>query len=280
MSHTPQPAQVPPFPGGQPPQPAAKPARNIVAIVALVVSLLGFVFAVMEGAYLLGWILLPIAFVLSLVGLFQKAPKHAAVAALIISIVGTIAGGVAFLSSMARVADEAFGGTTPSVVPAAGAPAAGAPAAAAPEGQDAPNGAAEAGSRENPHPLGTTITTDDWAVTINSYTPAATKQVLAENQFNDKPAEGQEYALVNLTVTRQGAEAASPMFEVRVDYVSASGNVFTTSGVVPDALSGNELFTGASATGNEAILVPSGDDGRLRVKIGLLGGKDVFFAIR
>lgn len=275
MSHTPQPEQVPTFPGAASPQPAAKPARNIVAIAALVVSLLGFVFAVMEGAYLLGWILLPIAFVLSLVGLFQKAPKRAAVAALIISIVGTVAGGVAFLSSMARVADEAFGGTTPSVVPAAGVPA-----AAAPEGQEAPKDAAEAGSRENPHPLGTTITTDDWTVTVNSYTPAATKQVLAANQFNDKPAEGQEYALVNLTVTRQGADAASPIFEVGVDYVSASGNVFTTSGVAPDPLSNNELFTGASATGNEAILVPSGDDGRLRVKIGFIGGKDVFFAIR
>ena len=272
-----QPSTVPPFPGAQPPPaPPAAPRkdRNPLAIVALVLSIVGFIFAVMEGAYLLGWILLPLAFILSLAALFKKGGRMA-IAALVITIVGTVAGAIAFTSSVARIADEAFNGTAPSVVPAA--PASG--AASAPAQENAAPAIAQAGTRENPHPLGTTVSNDDWSVTVNSWTPAATKAVLAENQFNEKPAAGQEYALVNYTVTRLGEEAASPMFDVRVDYVSASGNVFETFAVAPDAIEEQELFKGAKTTGNKAIIVPSGDDGRIRVSIGLLGGEDVFFAL-
>ena len=105
----------PPPPGGpvSPGEPGAKPAkvRNTIAIVALAAAIAGFVFAVVEGAYILGWVLLPIAFVLSLVALFQRdKPKKMALAALIIVIVGTVAGAIAFLSSAARVNDAAFSG--------------------------------------------------------------------------------------------------------------------------------------------------------------------------
>ncbi len=50
-------------PGSQPP-PIAGKGRNTIAIVALVAAIVGFIFAVWEGAYLLGWVLLPIAFLL------------------------------------------------------------------------------------------------------------------------------------------------------------------------------------------------------------------------
>lgn len=284
-----QPSQVPPYPGAQPPPAASKPPRSVLGMVALGVAAAGFLFAVIEGAYLLGWVLLPIGFILGLVALFQKGPKKLAIAAVIVSVVGTVAGVAAFTSSMARITDEAFGGTKPSVVPSAPAATADgsaqtppvADASAQPERapDPAPNPAAELGTRENPYPLGTTVSTDDWEVIVNSWTPGADQQVKAANMFNDEPGEGQEYGLVNLTVTRVGEESASPMFEVRVDYVSASGNVFDDFAVAPDALSDNELFTGASATGNEALMVPIDDDGRIRVKIGFIGSKDVFFAL-
>lgn len=264
-----QPGQVPPFPGAQQPQPPVKPRKALsgIAIVALVMAVAGSLFAVLEGAYLLGWILLPLAFIVALAALFKSGGKMA-VAALVITIAGTVAGAIAFTSSLARIAEDAFGGGTPSVVPAVGAQAG-----------STQTSTTTAGSRENPHPLGTTVSTSDWAVTVNSWTPAATKQVLAENQFNEKPAEGQEYALVNYTVTRLAEDEGSPTFEVRIDYVSASGNVFDDTGVAPDGLGMEELFKGASATGNQALLVPGGDDGLIRVQIGVFGGEDVFFAL-
>ncbi|QIK71968.1 hypothetical protein G7070_06440 [Propioniciclava coleopterorum] len=107
-------------PGAQQPLPPAKPGRNTIGLIALIVAVLGFVFAVMEGAYILGWVLLPIGFILGLVGLFARdKPKLTAIAAVIVAIVGTVAGAIAFTSSMGRIVDEAFqqAGTT-TVAPA------------------------------------------------------------------------------------------------------------------------------------------------------------------
>lgn len=121
---------IQPYPGTPGPQgpippagPQGKPprTRNTIGLIAMIVAIAGFVFAVMEGAYILGWILLPIGFVLGLVGLFQRdKPKGMAIAAVIISIVGTIAGAIAFMSSMTRIVDETLGssGTTTAVAPA------------------------------------------------------------------------------------------------------------------------------------------------------------------
>ena len=49
--------------------------------------------------------------------------------------------------------------------------------------------------------------------------------------------------------------------------------------VEPKPLSNNELYQGAEATGNVALQVPEGDAGLLRIKLGIFGGDDVFFAI-
>ena len=285
-------------PGGPavapPPPPTEAPAkqRNTLAIVALVLAVLGFAFAVIEGAYILGWLMLPVAFVLSIVALAQKnRPKKMAVAALVISIVGTIAGGIAFLTSTARIIDESFGSATASVVatPSAEEPAASEEASAV-ESEEAvaeeteesapADDAAGQGTRENPLPLGTAISTDEWEVTVNSFTPDATEAVLAENQFNEAPEEGTVYALANVTLTRVAAEAGTA-FEVSVAYVTASGNVVTSTDamvVAPDELGYDELYEGASVTGNVALAIPAGDAGSVRITPGLFAD-DVFFAI-
>lgn len=265
--------------GGLPPQPlppAVTPKRrNTIAVVAFVVAVVGFIFAVWEGAYLLGWLLLPVAFILSIVALVVKdRPRKLAVTALIVSIVGTVAGGIAFASSMGRAFEESFGSSTPS--------------AALPDPTQAPSDAATKpgevaadtlGTRENPYPIGATVSTDDWEVTVDSFTAQADEAVLAENPFNEAPAEGSSYALVGLTLKRVGTESGTP-FEIDVNYVTASGNTITTSdnlAVAPDAISYNELFPGASVTGNLVLVVPDGDAGVLQVRVGLFND-DVFFA--
>lgn len=84
--------------------------RNTLAIVALVVAVLGSVFALIHGAMIVGWILLPAAFVVSIVALAQHGrPKGMAVAALVVSIVGTIVGVVAFMGAVGDAVDDAFG---------------------------------------------------------------------------------------------------------------------------------------------------------------------------
>ena len=79
MSYPPQsipPQQYPaqdqvPAPMQQAPAPVKK-GRNTVGIVALVMAIIGFIFACVPGALIVGWILLPISFIVGLVGLFRK----------------------------------------------------------------------------------------------------------------------------------------------------------------------------------------------------------------
>ncbi|MCD1267867.1 hypothetical protein B5M43_003260 [Microbacterium sp. MEC084] len=84
-------------------------SRNVVATVALAVAALGFLFAVIPGAFILGWILLPIAFVLAIVSLCLKGKKKTlGIVALILSIVGTIVGVIVFFVTAANAFTEAF----------------------------------------------------------------------------------------------------------------------------------------------------------------------------
>lgn len=93
------------------PEPEKKP-RNVLGIVALALAAVGFIFACIPGALIVGWILLPIAFILGIVALFQKdKPKWQGVTAIIVSVVGTIIGVIVFLVVAATAFNDAFGDT-------------------------------------------------------------------------------------------------------------------------------------------------------------------------
>jgi len=96
---------------GAPSAPDAAPNRkpHVLGIVALVVAAIGFVFACIPGALIVGWVLLPIAFILSLVALFLKGAKWPAITGLIVSVVGTIVGVVVFVTVVSTSFTEAFG---------------------------------------------------------------------------------------------------------------------------------------------------------------------------
>lgn len=282
--------------GGAPQPPAPGPnaprSRNTLAIVAFVAAVAGFVFAVWEGAYLLGWILLPLAFLLAIIALFLRdKPRKMAVWALVISVIGTVAGGIAFMGSAVQAIDDAVGSTEPSVVAADPVetedPVVDEAPADEPEPEEAvaedppaeEPGSSDLGTRDQPLPLGSSIATDEWQVTVNSFTADATAAVLAENQFNDPPADGHAYALANVTVTRVGADSGHTML-VSVDYITAGGNVlhsYDAMAVAPDSLGLEELFEGASVTGNVVFAIPAGDAGVLRVEPGMFTD-EAFFA--
>jgi hypothetical protein len=264
-----------------PPLPTkVKKQRNVVGLIALIVAVLGFVFACIPGALIVGWILLPIAFVLSLVSLFLKdKAKWMGVTALLLSIVGTIVGVAVFFSVLATSVDDAIGGGDTTVVqPSADAGVKGEVA------QEKP--ASDAGTRGNPHPIGSVIESDDWRVVINSVTMAATDAVIAANSFNEPPAEGSEYIVVNYSATYIGDDpnGQMPAF-VSVEYVTADGK--TVSGldkivIAADAMdTTSALYTGGTATGNEAIEVPTATAGQgvLAVRPGMLGDK-IFVAVK
>lgn len=264
---------------GTPPGPApTEPAESKLGLIALIVAVVGFIFGVIPGALIIGWILLPIAFILSLVALFQKGKKTKAIIALIVTIVGFIASAIAFFAVVDKALTEAFdevGSDTQVVqqdevaeeVPKEAEPA------------EAP--AAEAGTRDNPAALGDEIVADNWTVVVNAVTPDATAEVLEASMVNSEPDAGMQYLVANVTATYTGDEKGNTL-EVSVAFVSDTGEVYKSSDtlvIAPDpTFLMDELYTGASDTGNVAIAVPSGAAGTLRVTPGLFAD-EVFVAI-
>ena len=288
MSSPPQsvpPQQYPPqdqvpVPIQQAPAPVKK-GRNTVGIVALVMAIIGFIFACVPGALIVGWILLPISFIVGLVGLFRKGEViWPAITAVIVSVVGTVVGVFVFLVVVSNAVDEAMSST--SAVSAAPAP----DGASSNSGGSSAADSAQGKTRENPYPLHTEISSKEWKVVINSVTFKADDQVAAANQFNDPPAEGKEYVLINYTATYIGNDPSgdTPAF-VLVDFVTADG--VTVDGadslaVAPDAIDTlTTLYNGASVSGNVVRAVPSANaqDGVLAVTPGLLADK-VFVAVK
>ncbi|GAA4660638.1 DUF4352 domain-containing protein [Gordonia humi] len=248
--------QQPPYPQqgyGVPPMQPEPQRRNTVGLIALIAAIIGFVFACIPGALIVGWILLPIAFILGIVGLFQsRQPKKTSIAAIIISVIGTIVAAVVFIAVVSDAIDDAFTPDTAKVT------------------QDGQEQSGDVGTRENPAKIGDTLTGKEWTVVVNEFTPDATEQVMAENQFNDEPESGQQYALINLTVTYTGEGSDYAEF-ISVAFVGDDGKTYTpadSNAVAPDALSG-ELYAGASATGNVDIAIPKDASGAVRVTLGV-----------
>ncbi|MDF1489477.1 DUF4352 domain-containing protein [Tessaracoccus caeni] len=279
---------VPPDHGSTQQVPEAPKAKNTLGLVALIVAAVGFVFACVPGALIVGWILLPVAFVLALVSFFVKGKKRGqGVAALLISIVGTVVGVVVFMEVMSSALDDAFSNGDTVVSSASALPDAGEPSESPKpvESQGATEKGSSGGTRENPSPLGSEISNDEWVVTINSVDLDADKAVASSNEFNEPAPDGQVYILVNTTITYVGDKAEGSVPMQTIEYVTVDGNTinsFDTLVVAPDALDSlTTLYEGASVTGNIAFAVPvdTAGDGVLAVAPGMFSDK-VFVSVK
>ena len=244
---------------------AAPPKKlNVLALIAAIVAVVGFIFACVPGALIVGWILLPIAFVLSIVSLFLKGDKKwLGIVGLVLSIVGTIVGVVVFLGVLASSVGEAFGGGDTAVTRPGESGDGDEPV------EEQPAEAAQ-GSRENPYPVGSEISNSDWSVVVNSVNPDGNPVVSAANQFNEAAPAGSHYEIVTYTITYKGAGSASSA-EVTVDVVTSAGNVVNSYDnfvALSDEFGFEELFTGATAGGSQAFLVPDGETIVVRITPG------------
>lgn len=271
-----------------PPPVQEQKSRNTVGLIALVTAIVGAVFAVIPGAVIIGWLLLPIAFVLSIISLFMKDQKRGqGIAALIISIIGTVIGFIVFFAVVASSVDEAFSEDVEIQSPINNEGDSGADpdeeAATEPAEQGAPS--VEEGTRDNPLTLGTTVESGDWEVTVNSVELDATDTIMSENTFNDAPAEGNVYIMAEVAATYIGSNPEGETPYVSVEYVSSGGNSFASHDsmvVTPNDFDSLEtLYEGASTSGNIAMEVPQEDleSGTLRVSPGLFGDA-VFYAVQ
>lgn len=265
--------------------------RNTVGLIALIVAIVGFVFACIPGALIVGWILLPVAFILSIVGLaLSGKTKGTSISALILSVVGTIVGVLVFLFAVGSAFEDAFDDdvSVSSTAEVEGeddtdeAAPAGDATPQDEEGDDEGSSDDVEGTRENPGELGSVISGEEWDVTVDSFDRDMTEEVLAENQFNDEPDDGNTYAVAEVTVTYTGDDSGDPWMDLDFVYVTENGNTtayYDTDaiGPEPDIMDIGEMYEGASNTGNVLFEIPEDDSGLLRVTPGLLS-EDAFIA--
>lgn len=202
-------------PGTVPPGPAAEPSGpNVLGIVALVVAVVGFIFACIPFVQVVAWVLLPIAFVLSIVALFLKGRKWPAITGLIVSIVGAIVGAVVaavvvfgifgqlvdsgvIQEEIREGIEEEFGTPVPT--------------------ESAPPGETDAGASDG-LAFGETMTWDDGVtMTVSEPEPFTPSEVAVG-------ADQAEHVVFTLTITNESSENVQP---VVVSTLSSDGTEAT-----------------------------------------------------
>jgi hypothetical protein len=257
----------------QPPQAPPPPQKNVIGLIAVVTGIVGFIFACIPGALIIGWILLPIAFILGIVGMFQSGKRKAtSIAAIVVSIIGAIVGVAVFATVIGNSFDDAFNGSDLSVAssPSANSPGSG-------EDKTSSEGAPSRGTRGNPLPIGESVSDDEWTITLGQPQNAGSI-VASENRFNDPPEPGMEFWMVPVNATYKGDKTGNVSFGVRVQFVGSDNRTYSDScGVIPDPLSDvGELYAGGVAEGNVCVAVPAGASGLWTVSTGFTGDP-VFF---
>jgi hypothetical protein len=249
-----------------PPTPPTKSVKGGIATASLVLGILALVGAFIPFINYVSGLLAIVGAVLGLVALIHKNRRRGtALAGLIISIVAAILSlilaityTVGFASSVAQSVESS--NDVAAVEPAAGAEADADEAEAEP--------APESGTRENPAANGTLMTitaggVDTWEITTGTPILNANEAIMAENQFNEAPPAGMQWAMLPLNLKYVGPETGNPAFDLTVEFVSAAGTThksYDYSAVTPnDLMSVNEMYPDATATANVSIMIPTAD---------------------
>ncbi len=269
-------------------EPPLEPRRSSgLGLASLIVGGVALLFSFIPFINYVSGLIAVVGIVLGIVALVQKGRKKPlAIAGTIVSVVALVLSvvlAVAYTAGFAAAVDDAVGGAAV-IEPTPG----GADAGDTPE--DAPvaeTPASDAGTRENPLPLGTEIELTsiggaDYRLTPGASTLNANDVVAAENPFNEAAPAGSQYALLPLSLTYVGSETGNPFVDIQVSFVSADGNTYEqydTAVVGPAPLTGiNELFPDASAQGNVVIAIPTAGAEQGVWSISSLFGDPVYFA--
>ncbi|TFD75427.1 DUF4190 domain-containing protein [Cryobacterium sp. Sr8] len=274
--------------GAPTPPPAAPapqaPAKNGLATASLVIGILAVIGAFIPFVNYGSGLLATVGAVLGLVAVIQKAKRNkTAFAGLIISVLAIILSvtmAVAYTAGFAASVADSVGSDSVAV----DEPAADDDELAA---EPAPE-PAESGTRENPAALGTMINVEEsgqpvWEITPGKSILDANSVIADANMFNDVPDAGMVWAMLPLTIKYVGTETGNPLIDISVKFVSAAGTTheqFDKSAVTPNDLSSlNEMYPGASATGNVAVMIPIADAAAGTWAVaGSMFGEDFFFA--
>lgn len=138
-----------------------------------------------------------------------------------------------------------------------------------------PAGAAGArGTRAHPYPVRTTVLLPKghgWKLRVNGSIPNGTRLVLAVSKHNFPPPTGEQYYLINVTMTYTGKGVDSPFSAFELTSVGRTGLTYTSvnddCGTPPRALDDfKKVRSGGKITGNVCFRVRQQDARGLLLK--------------
>ncbi|EFK55114.1 DUF4352 domain-containing protein [Corynebacterium genitalium ATCC 33030] len=269
-----------------PPQQPGGSKLNILGIISIALAVLGTIMSFFPATLVFGWLLLPIALVVGIIGLVMKdMSKGPAIAGVITAVVGGLIALTVFFVAASSTSDSAAEDAG-DAAPADGASAGGAADNGKDKGKSKAKGSDAGKSRENPLPLGSTITQGDWEVTINSVNLDATDEIMEENPFSDEPKDGMVHILVNMTAKYIGDDPQGESPLIFVSYVSPEGKTYESHEVTlvePDMFDlSTTLYNGADTSGNIGVSIPieGKEEGTIVVEADLYSGEKVFYAVK
>ena len=137
-------------------------------------------------------------------------------------------------------------------------------------------------------PFGDSALIGNWLVMVTNVQLDATSIVYAENQFNDAPAAGNQFALVSLEASFEGQESEifGSEFEWRAagDSRLAYGQFGQSCGVIPNPIRDrDEAYSGGTINGNVCFEINSQDAESLQLILdsdfAFASGNEVYFAL-
>lgn len=276
MSQTEQPAYAPQTgPYGPPP---AK-GSNGLATAGFVLGLLGLLSSWIPVLNIVGIILGVIGVVLAAIGLAKarkvNAGKGLAIAGLVLgslAVVFAVLINAVFVSAVDKAVEETTGTSVKT------------PAGSGEEGgsDNESSSDSEVGTtRDNPAPLGSAISGDDWTVTINSV------KTVRKDSMGQAPEAGSTLLEVNMTATYTGDDEQGSTPWATVKFVSPDGTTIDSTSGSTMFLAENEfdslktVYNGASVKGDRLIEVPADgwQEGVLAVSPGMMSD-DTFLAVK
>ena len=126
--------------------------------------------------------------------------------------------------------------------------------------------------------IGEEVELGDWRVSVTEFVPNATDQVLAANDFNEPPAEGNVYALVRLRGTYLGDDEGFLDSSLLISVLGSDQRRYDRCfWLIDDSVSDQpSLFAGGTAEGYACVEIPTTvlDGALIGVRANALFGQD------
>jgi hypothetical protein len=112
--------------------------------------------------------------------------------------------------------------------------------------------------------IGQLASVGPWDLRVVAVTPDATDRVMAENQFNDPPPDGNQFFIAEIEATYTGGESSTFWVDMSLKAVGDSNVAYeaseATCGVIPgDIDDSGETFPGGTITGNVCWNIQTSD---------------------